>query len=186
MLISLIATLHAVIKKQLPAIETPSEFVNNDIFLASRLKRLQNQHSDVQKLLTQTIDATRKMRSRAPWLDELVDVEVSIHKKIKQCNRMSRSDELGWRLAAERYWPSIVESYKIIEKLLDRLELLLNGIEAWNDGRRDKAGARAVKFGRVVMGQWVFEEDDVAWKYFTLPLTNDEGEAEGKGTRSCG
>jgi hypothetical protein len=60
-----------------------------------------------------------------------------------------------------------------MNKMLDRLEILLAGTDTAEAGLRGKYGAKTVSFSREVNGWWIREEGDGGGKEFTLPLKSD-------------
>lgn len=102
-----------------------------------------------------------------------------MRRKIRQCNRASHPQALGWKRAAKIYWSMIAEAYEIVQGLLDRLELLLGGTEPSEDGPKVKLGTGTVKFSKVVKGRWILEEGG-ADKEFTLHSTNDRKRSAGR------
>jgi hypothetical protein len=83
------------------------------------LRSVQERESRLQNTLKTLIASTTT--STAIWLHEIEDLLRAIIRKVSQCNRKSRSNHMGWRLAAATYWPLIAESYDFMCPLLIRL-----------------------------------------------------------------
>jgi hypothetical protein len=97
------------------------------------LKLIQERQFRFQTKMVEVIKVTKE--STEPWVGELMDGHEAVLRKVKQCNRMSDPQALGWKGAALEYWPLIADSYELVlpslERLLKEVDEALANKEVW-------------------------------------------------------
>ncbi|KAF1842828.1 uncharacterized protein K460DRAFT_288867 [Cucurbitaria berberidis CBS 394.84] len=107
-----------ILKKQQADINVLSGLSAHPLYKA--LPRIQDRQSEIQYQLTNLVYRVRK--STEPWLKEFDDAKEALWKKVRKCNHASDRIKMGWKNAAKRYWPLMLDTFKLLAALLARLK----------------------------------------------------------------
>jgi hypothetical protein len=191
--ISATLALLPIISQQLQDIQQPNR---HHPTLHRHLRIIQERQFRFQNKMSEVIKATKD--STETWVGELMDGHEAVLRKVRQCNRISDAQALGWKAAALQYWPMIADSYEMLqpnlERLLQEVDEALADKELWstttksNLGRRlpcrwfgtgpqAQLGGKTVTFDKEVQARWISERDEPervrAGRGVAMPLTND-------------
>jgi hypothetical protein len=138
-LLNMTHLLITIIYQQIPAIEAFER--HRDHGLTPRLQDVQQRQGRFQDRMSDLIKATKD--SSQLWPRELMDGQEAILRKVRQCNRSSNKNNLGWKTAALRYWPHIAESYEVLRPTLERMSRELH--DAISNDRLWAPGAKTIQ-----------------------------------------
>jgi hypothetical protein len=167
------------------------------------LTSIQQRQGTIHTQLASLVKSTST--SSEPWIHEIDDAQQAVLRKVVQCNRRSRGDELGRKDGAMKYWPYVAESLELLKPILERLHeeimRVLDDEEVWAHSRsanrmslewfktnqftaRPNDKGRNVGFARDVRAQSevvrVEGGGELVYKECVLALTSDWKRSSGK------
>jgi hypothetical protein len=187
---------------EIPQLNNAQVFDCTEHFLRI-LTSIQQRQGTIHTQLASLVKSTST--STEPWIHEIDDIHQAVLRKVVQCNRRSRGDDLGRKDGAMKYWPYVAESLELLKPLLQRLHedivRVLDDEEVWVHSKatnrksfgwfktpqvtaRPDAKGRNVGFARDVRARSEVAQveggGELVYRECVVPLTSDRKRTAGK------